>query len=125
MYYCLSIQAYCLSIQVSSVIKWPKFMDLVIYTLAPEVKVYLLKLSFFSNFLWRKSCKIGWKIFCMKRGGNQSQSADLLCLRIKKQLYWKQMLTLCQLLKMESIHVPCSYKGVLIAVRILMDQLPT
>lgn len=52
-------------------------------------------------------------------------SADLLCLRKKKQFYWKQMLTLCQLLKMERVHLNhCSYKGVLMAVRIpVIDHL--
>lgn len=49
------------------------------------------------------------KIICMEREGEappfRLQSADLLCYRKKlKQLYWKQMLTLCRLLKMERVH---------------------
>lgn len=60
----------------------------------------------------RKSCTI-WcggkkKVSFMEREGGAfplwSKSADLLYLRKKmKQLYWKQMLTLCRLLKMERV----------------------
>lgn len=85
--------------------------------LAPRLKTSPLKLSVFST--WRKNCKIWWKkIFPhekrrkKKKNPLQSQSADLFDLRKKKQLHWKQMLTLCQLLKMESVHLsPCGYKG--------------
>lgn len=69
------------------------------------------------------------KIFRMKRGKKhnrlRSQSADLLYSRKKKKPpYWKQMLTLCQLLKMEGVHLShCSYKGVLMAFEFLIDHL--
>lgn len=55
------------------------------------------------NMVWGKK-----KVSFMEREGGAfplwSKSADLLYLRKKmKQLYWKQMLTLCRLLKMERV----------------------
>lgn len=54
-----------------------------------------------------------------------SVSRFTLLQKKKKQLYWKQMLTLCQLLKMERVYLNrCSYKEVLMAVRIpVIDHL--
>ena len=101
--------------------KLPKFLFCFIIFgafLAPRIKTSPLKLSVFLT--WRKNCKIWWKkIFPhekrrKKKNKNslQSQSADLFDLRKKKQLHWKQMLTLCQLLKMERVLLShCGYKG--------------
>ena len=86
--------------------------------LAPRIKTSPLKLSVFFFLTWRKNCKIWWKkIFPhekrrKKKNSLQSQSADLFDLRKKKQLHWKQMLTLCQLLKMEGVRLShCGYRG--------------
>lgn len=56
----------------------------------------------------------------MKRNQLFMISADLLLfVGTKNQLYWKQMLTLCQLLKMERVHLShFCYNAVLMADRI-------
>lgn len=55
----------------------------------------------------------------------RSQSADLFYLRKKETTSLEADVTLCQLLKMESIHLShCGYKGVLMAVRVsVIDHL--
>lgn len=71
------------------------------------------------------------KILFMKEGEkniqlyNLSQQIYFASEKIEKQLYWKQMLTLCQLFKMERAHLNhCIYKKVLMAARIpVIDHL--
>lgn len=76
----------------------------------------VIQFFFFFNLPWRKSCKIWWKKSPPhEKGGKQLYDLSqqiYFTWEKKKQLYWKQMLTLCQLLKMERVHSNhCSYKG--------------
>ena len=85
---------------------------------APRIKTSPLKLSVFFNLEEKLQNMVeknfsAWKEEKKKNKNSlQSQSADLFDLRKKKQLHWKQMLTLCQLLKMERVLLShCGYKG--------------
>lgn len=118
---------YCVQNYEDSVIHSPWFIFLVIYwtSLAPRIRTFLLKFSDFFIFTWLegKLQNMVEKIFRMKRGKNTTiydLSQQIYSTQGKKKPpYWKQMLTLCQLLKMEGVHLShCSYKGVLMAVRI-------